>query len=67
MSIAHLIGGAVAGLAAVAYNLVLVRMLAAADRLSRLPVELRAGLIGGCIGILAWRRCARDCGRQMHD
>jgi CIC family chloride channel protein len=54
VSVIHLIGGLVAGLAAVAYNIALVKMLAAGDRLRHVPVELRAGLIGGCVGILAW-------------
>lgn len=52
--VVHFVGGAIAGLAAVAYNIAIVKMLAAADRLRRLPVELRAGLIGAGIGVLAW-------------
>ena len=46
--------GAVAGLAAVAYNRVLLATIAAADGLSAWPVELRAGLVGAAVGILAW-------------
>jgi chloride channel protein, CIC family len=46
--------GAVAGIAAVAYNRALLGTLAAADRLSRWPVELRGGLIGAMVGTLAW-------------
>jgi CIC family chloride channel protein len=46
--------GAVAGLVAVGYNLVLLGTLAVTDRLSRWPVELRAALIGAAVGILAW-------------
>jgi chloride channel protein, CIC family len=46
--------GAVAGFAAVAYNSALLRTLAAADRLGRWPVELRAALVGGGVGVLAW-------------
>jgi chloride channel protein, CIC family len=46
--------GAVSGLAAIAYNRALLGTLAAADRLSRWPLELRAGLIGAAVGTLAW-------------
>ena len=46
--------GAVAGLVAVAYNRVLLGTIAAADRLSLWPVELRAGLIGAAVGTMAW-------------
>lgn len=46
--------GAVTGLVAVAYNRILLGTMAAADRLSSWPVELRAGLIGAAVGTLAW-------------
>jgi len=46
--------GGIAGLLAVAYNRSLLVTLAAAERLTRLPVELRAGLIGGAVGLLGW-------------
>jgi len=46
--------GAVAGLAAIAYNRALLEAIAAAERLGRLSVELRAGLIGAAVGTLAW-------------
>jgi hypothetical protein len=46
--------GAEAGLAAIAYNRALLETLAAAERLGRLSVELRAGLIGAAVGTLAW-------------
>jgi CIC family chloride channel protein len=46
--------GAVAGLVAVAYNYTLLGTIAAADRLGKLPVEFRAALVGGGLGILAW-------------
>jgi CIC family chloride channel protein len=46
--------GGIAGLLAIAYNRSLLATLAAAERLTRLPVELRAGLIGGAVGTLAW-------------
>src|SRR5215468_4740314 len=46
--------GAVAGLAAIAYNRALLETISAAERLGRLSVELRAGLIGAAVGTLAW-------------
>jgi CIC family chloride channel protein len=46
--------GIVAGALAIAYNRTLLGTIAAADRLARWPVELRAALIGGAVGILAW-------------
>jgi chloride channel protein, CIC family len=46
--------GAVAGLVAIVYNRTLLGTIAAAERLSRWPVELRAGLVGAAVGTLAW-------------
>jgi CIC family chloride channel protein len=46
--------GAVAGLAAVAYNHALLRAIAVVNGLKRWPVELRAAVVGGGVGILAW-------------
>ncbi len=46
--------GAVAGLMAIVYNRLLLGTIATFDRLDRWPVELRAGLIGAAIGMLAW-------------
>ena len=46
--------GAVAGLLAVAYNGTLLAAIAVAERLGRLPIEVRAGLIGAAVGMLAW-------------
>src|SRR5215475_2847355 len=46
--------GAVASLAAIAYNRALLETITAAERLGRLSVELRAGLIGAAVGTLAW-------------
>jgi CIC family chloride channel protein len=46
--------GVVAGLLGVAYNLALLGALAAAERLRRVPVEVRAGLVGAAVGLLAW-------------
>ena len=48
--------GAAAGLVAIVYNRTLLATLAVAERLARLPVELRAGLIGAAVGTLAWFR-----------
>jgi chloride channel protein, CIC family len=46
--------GIVAGLIGIAYNYTLVRTITIAQGLVRWPVELRAGLVGGAVGILAW-------------
>jgi CIC family chloride channel protein len=46
--------GGVAGLVAIAYNRTLLGTIAAVDRLSVWPVELRTGLIGAAVGMLAW-------------
>jgi CIC family chloride channel protein len=46
--------GIVAGFLAVVYNRTLLGTLALANRLDRWPVEVRAGLIGGAVGVLAW-------------
>jgi len=46
--------GAVCGLVAIAYNRSLLGALTLMDRLSRWPLELRAGVIGAAVGILAW-------------
>jgi CIC family chloride channel protein len=49
----YFVFGVLAGLLAVAYNRALLAAIAAA-RLSRWPVELRAGLVGVTVGVLAW-------------
>src|SRR5271166_4775977 len=46
--------GVVAGFLAVVYNRTLLGTLALANRLTRWPVEVRAGLIGAGVGVLAW-------------
>jgi chloride channel protein, CIC family len=46
--------GAIAGVVAVLYNRALLATIAAANRLERWPVPVRAALIGAAIGILAW-------------
>jgi CIC family chloride channel protein len=46
--------GVVAGFVAVLYNRTLLGTLALADRLDRWPVEVRAGLLGTAVGVLAW-------------
>jgi CIC family chloride channel protein len=46
--------GAVNGFVAIAYNYTLLKTIAAADWLGQRTVELRAALIGGGVGILAW-------------
>ena len=50
----HLVLGVIAGFLGVAYNRLILGTLAAADRLGRWPVELRAGIIGALVGLLAW-------------
>jgi CIC family chloride channel protein len=50
----HLALGVVAGCLGVAYNRAILGALAAAERLRRWPVELRAALIGAAVGVLAW-------------
>jgi CIC family chloride channel protein len=52
-----LVFGCVAGLLAIAYNRTLLAAIAACERLGklwRLSVPVRAGLIGGLVGALAW-------------
>jgi CIC family chloride channel protein len=46
--------GGVAGLVAVAYNRTLLATLAAAERLRRWPVEVRAAVVGVTVGTIAW-------------
>jgi chloride channel protein, CIC family len=46
--------GAGAGVIAILYNRTLLGAIAVFDRLSRWPVELRAGLVGAAVGALAW-------------
>jgi CIC family chloride channel protein len=50
----HLALGAVAGLLAAAYNWMILAAIAGAAYFRRCPVELRAGLIGAAVGVLAW-------------
>jgi CIC family chloride channel protein len=46
--------GVVAGFLAAIYNRTLLGTLALANRLDRWPVEVRAGMIGAAVGVLAW-------------
>jgi len=46
--------GAIAGLFGIAYNRALLGTIAAANKLERWPVVLRAALIGAAVGMLAW-------------
>ena len=50
----YFVFGAFAGILAVAYNRALLATLASARRLTAVPVELRAGLVGAVVGILGW-------------
>ena len=46
--------GLAAGLLAIVYNRTLLAGIALSDRFAAWPVELRAGLIGAAVGVLAW-------------
>jgi CIC family chloride channel protein len=46
--------GALAGLLAIAFNRTLLATISVARRLTRIPVEVRAALVGMAAGILAW-------------
>jgi CIC family chloride channel protein len=46
--------GAAAGLAGTLYNVALLRALVAADQLARVPVEVRAAIVGASVGALGW-------------
>jgi len=46
--------GGIIGALAVAYNRTLLAAISMAERIGRLPAELRAGLIGSAVGVLAW-------------
>jgi CIC family chloride channel protein len=46
--------GIAAGFAGMLYNRTLLAALRATDRLSGLPVELRAGAVGAAVGAIAW-------------
>jgi CIC family chloride channel protein len=50
----YFVVGGFAGLLAIAYNRVLLATIEGADRLSRVPPVLRAALVGGAVGALAW-------------
>ncbi len=46
--------GVVAGLLGILYNRTTLGALSAAEKLRHLPVELRAAIIGGLVGLVAW-------------
>jgi CIC family chloride channel protein len=46
--------GVMLGALGIAYNRAILASLAASDRMRRLPVELRAAMIGAAVGLLAW-------------
>ena len=46
--------GAIAGCVAIAYNRTLLAAIALSDRFNYLPAELRAGMVGAIVGLLAW-------------
>ncbi len=49
-----LVLGAVAGLLAVGYNRLLLGSIALVERFDRVPAEVRAGLIGAAVAVVAW-------------
>ena len=50
----HLALGLVTGCLGVVYNRAIIGTVTVADRFHRLPVELRAALIGAVVGLIAW-------------
>jgi CIC family chloride channel protein len=50
----YFVFGAFAGLLAIAYNRALLTTISIAGGLTRVPVEMRATLVGAAVGILAW-------------
>ena len=52
--IGHLVLGVVLGFLGVLYSRAILKAIAIQGRLSRIPVELRAGAIGALIGVLGW-------------
>jgi chloride channel protein, CIC family len=50
----HIVLGFVAGLAGAAYTHAIMGSLAVSDLATRVPVVVRAALIGGLVGLLAW-------------
>lgn len=53
---AHLLLGALLGALGWAYNRITLLGLDLLERLRPLPVELRAALVGACVGVVAWLR-----------
>lgn len=50
----HLALGVIAGFLGIVYNRAIVGCLAVGGRIGKWPVELRAGLIGAMVGLMAW-------------
>jgi CIC family chloride channel protein len=50
----HLVLGFIAGCLGVVYNRAILGTVMVVDRFHRLPVELRAALIGAVVGLIAW-------------
>jgi chloride channel protein, CIC family len=46
--------GVFLGILGIAYNRAILASLAASDRMHKLPVELRAAIVGAAVGLLAW-------------
>jgi CIC family chloride channel protein len=46
--------GALLGVLGIAYNRAILASLATSNRMNRIPVELRAAIVGAAVGLLAW-------------
>jgi CIC family chloride channel protein len=53
-TLVFIVFGALVGFLGIAYNRAILGCLALADRLSKIPVEARAGAIGAAVGLIAW-------------
>ncbi|WP_459557335.1 ClC family H(+)/Cl(-) exchange transporter [Lacunimicrobium album] len=52
--IAYLVLGLFIGVLGVAYNWTILTVFAIAGRLTSIPIEVKAGVVGGLVGLLAW-------------
>jgi len=52
--IAYLVLGLFIGVLGVAYNWTILTVFASAGRLNSIPIEVKAGVVGGLVGLLAW-------------
>ncbi len=54
MTVLFLVFGLLTGFVGVGYNRLIIGCLAVADRMTRVPVEVRAGAIGGLVGLILY-------------